>query len=338
MRRNLTPLRIAGGVVVLLLVTVLILYRIPSDKYIFLVDAAHPVAPFVHVQGARPEAGGGTVYFVDVIERRAREIETLVPWLHPHATLLPATDVVPQGTTSEALVEAELREMTMSQQIGAAVALRQLGYHVVVSPDGVLVNVLDLGTPASAKLQPADVIEAVDGSPTPTVPKLRSRLSRVKPGQAVTLRILRGVKTLSLRVGTFAVRQAPGRALIGFEPAQAAKIKLPIHVSINLPRVGGPSAGLAFALEVMERLGKDVTHGHRVAATGEMEIDGSIAPIGGVKQKTYGVRKAGADVFLVPAAGGNAAVARRYAGSLRIIAVRTFSQALHALATLAPPQ
>jgi PDZ domain-containing protein len=320
-------------IVLLLLVTVVILYRLPSDKYILLPDTAHPVAPFVHVEGAKPEAGGGKIYFVDVIERPARELEALFPWLHPHASFLPTSEVVPPGATSQAVVAADLREMTTSQQIGAAVALRHLGYHVVVHPNGVLVNVLDLGTPASEKLQPADVIQAVDGSPTPTVAKLRSRLSRVRPGQAVLLRILRGAKTLSFRVRTVAIRQDPQRALIGFEPAQSAKIKLPIRVSINLPRVGGPSAGLAFALEVMQRLGRNVTHGHRVAATGEMELDGTVAPIGGVKQKTFGVRQSGADVFLVPA-GDNARVARRFAGGLRIIPVRSFSQALRALATL----
>jgi PDZ domain-containing protein len=65
-----------------------------------------------------------------------------------------------------------------------------------------------------------------------------------------------------------------------------------------------------------------------------MELNGTVAPIGGVKQKTFGVREAGADVFLVPEGGGNARIAERYAGHLRIIPVRTFSQALHALATL----
>jgi PDZ domain-containing protein len=83
----------------------------------------------------------------------------------------------------------------------------------------------------------------------------------------------------------------------------------------------------------MQKLGRNVLRGHRVAATGEMELDGSVAPIGGVKQKTYGVRQAGADVFLVPA-GDNARTARRYAGPVRIIPVRTFGQALRALATL----
>ena len=336
MRGVFTPLRVVAALAIALLVTALILYRIPSDKYVLLPDTAHPVAPFVKVQGER--AGGtGTIYYVDVIERRARELETIFPWLHPHASFLPASEVVPPGASSQAVLAAELREMTMSQQIGAAVALRQLGYHVAVHPNGVLVNVLDLGTPASKKLQPADVIQSVDGAPTPTLTKLRSRLSRVKPGQAVTLGILRGVKKLSFRVRTVALRQDPQRALIGFEPAQAAKIKLPIRVSINLPQVGGPSAGLAFALEVMRRLGKNVTHGHRVAATGEMELDGTVGPIGGVKQKTFGVRQSGADVFLVPA-GDNARTARRFAGGLRIIPVHNLTQALHALATLPPLQ
>jgi PDZ domain-containing protein len=83
----------------------------------------------------------------------------------------------------------------------------------------------------------------------------------------------------------------------------------------------------------MQKLGRNVLRGHRVAATGEIELNGAVGPIGGVKQKTYGVRASGADVFLVPA-GDNARIARRYAGHLRIIPVRTFGQALHALATL----
>jgi PDZ domain-containing protein len=84
----------------------------------------------------------------------------------------------------------------------------------------------------------------------------------------------------------------------------------------------------------MEALGHKVDHGYRVAATGTISLDGSVGAIGGVKQKTYGARAAGADVFLVPAAGDNAAQARQYAHGLRIIAVTSFPQALRALATL----
>ena len=110
-------------------------------------------------------------------------------------------------------------------------------------------------------------------------------------------------------------------------------MRLPINVRINAGDVGGPSAGLAFALDILEQLGRDVDHGRRVAATGEIELDGTVAPIGGVEQKTIGVRKAGIHVFLVPA-GENATEARRYAHGVRIVPVQNFQQALRALATL----
>ena len=147
--------------------------------------------------------------------------------------------------------------------------------------------------------------------------------------------MLRGTQPVTVKVKTVPDPADPKRALVGFTPDQSADIQLPIKVQIDAGNVGGPSAGLAFALQVMEELGKNVARGYRVAATGQMELDGTVAPIGGVKQKTYGVRKAKADVFLVPA-GENAQEARRYAHGLRIIAVKSFQQALHALATLPP--
>jgi PDZ domain-containing protein len=135
-----------------------------------------------------------------------------------------------------------------------------------------------------------------------------------------------------VRVRTIAV--APNRALVGFAPEQAATFKLPIRVSIDAGNVGGPSAGLAFALEVMQKLGRNVTHGYRVAATGEIELNGDVSPIGGVRQKVADAHKADVDVLLVPA-GENAKVARHYATKhLRVIPVRTFGQALEALAGL----
>ncbi len=343
MSRRATPLRLAGWIVLVLLVGWLVLRNLPSgslpgtsSKYVLLPDPAHPVAPLVRVKGAHP-AKGGVLYFVDVIERKASAFEQLFPWVDSHATFLPADLVVPPGTTSQAVVQAELRQMSMSQRIAAALAERQLGLHVTIHLDGVLVNVLDLGTPASKKLQSADVIQAVNGTPTPTIPSLRAVMRNVTPGQSVTLRIKRGSKTLTIRVGTFAVKPHPQQALIGFEPAPAAKIgKLPVPVTIDAGDIGGPSAGLAFTLEVMEKLGRDVTHGYKVAATGEMWPDGTVSAIGGVEQKTWGVREAGADVFLVPVDGGNAKVAEHFAGPLKIIPVRTLAQALHALATLPP--
>ena len=130
------------------------------------------------------------------------------------------------------------------------------------------------------------------------------------------------------------VAAGPGsqRAIVGVFLDQATEIKLPRSVTIDANGVGGPSAGLAFALDVMEELGRNVDGGLKIAATGEIFLDGKVGPIGGVKQKTIGARKAGVDAFLVPV--DNAPEARKYAHGLRIVPVKSFQQALQALKTL----
>src|SRR5207245_3352943 len=159
-------------------------------------------------------------------------------------------------------------------------------------------------------------ITSVNGKRTPTIARLRAQLSKVRPGATVTLGFRRGDEQRTVRVQTIADAIDAHRAIVGFAPEQAAEIRLPLRVQIDAGNVGGPSAGLAFALEVMEELGHNVDHGYRVAATGQIELDGTVAPIGGVKQKVFGVRKADACVFLVPA-GQNAQVARRSASGVR---------------------
>ena len=289
----------------------------------------------MRVQGGHDPAGPGGIYFVDVFERRANMLESLFPSIRDGSTLVPASAIVPPGVSDAALRRADLRQMSISQRVAAAVAERRLGYHVVAKPSGVIVDAIEIGSHATGKLQPTDVIVAVNDKPTLTIAALRAQLAVVRPGGSVTLRVRRAANVLALTVRTIADPNAPRRAIIGFQPAQAADIHLPLRVEIASGDIGGPSAGLAFALEVMQKLGRNVARGYRVVATGEMLLDGTVAPIGGVKQKTIGARDAKADVFLVPA-GENATEARRYAHGLRIIAVQSFPQALHALATLPP--
>lgn len=331
MRRYVTPWRVVAAIVLLCAVAILILLRIPSGQYILLPDIAHPVAPLVKVEGAHTPNRSGAIYFLDVIERNASELEALFPWIHPDGTLVPAGDILPPCSSAGQSEQAQLQEMAFSQRVAATVALRRLGYHVGVRPTGVVVSQLIGGTHAPCNLQPMDVVVSVDGTPTPTEASLHRALGRVTPGDEVTLRIRRAGKLMTVRLRTVPDR---GRALVGFVPEQSASFKLPFRVSIDAGNVGGPSAGLAFALEVMQQLGRDVTHGHQVAATGQMELNGTVAPIGGVRQKVVDAHKAGVQVLLVPA-GSNARDARRYAPKdLRVIPVRTFGQALHALATL----
>ena len=329
--------RLLAGGAFLLALAAFVLWRLPSPDYLFLPNAAQPLAGRVKVEGGSEPTTPGGIYYLDVTLRRATWLEHIFDAARPTgASLVPGDAVVPQGSTFAEETKANLAEMTRSEQVSAAVALRRAGYHVTARNTGVLVEALIQGVPAARVLKEGDVISTVDGRPTATVAQLRKRLATVKPGQAVKLRVRRAGEVIARRVRTIADPAVPGRTILGiFRAGQAADIKLPLRVDIDLGKVGGPSAGLPFALDVYEQLGHDIDRGLRVAATGELDLDGSVHAIGGVKQKTFGARKAGADVLLMPA-GENAAEARKYAGSLRVIPVESFQQALQALATLSP--
>ncbi len=323
-----------GALGLVVLAVVAVLYVTPSDDYLFLPVAAQPLAPKVHVQGSRPDHNGGGIYYDEVHIRKASILESHFPGLVDGSTLVPGDVYLPKGTSEKQQFQADLQDMERSQKIAAAVALREAGYKVKIQPSGVIVTTTFPGTPAAKALRPGDVVGAVDGSPVTSPAELGKRIRAHKPGSMLTLRVTRGGKVVPVRLRTIRDPQRPGRTIIGVGIAPNAKITLPLKVSIDLGRVGGPSAGLAFGLDILEELGKNVDHGLKVAATGELGLDGTVGPIGGVKQKTFGAKQAGVDVFLVPA-GDNAREAKRYAGDLRIIPVESFRQALRALATAA---
>jgi PDZ domain-containing protein len=332
--------RVLAGLVAAALLPVglalLVLWAVPSDEYLLLPDSAHPAAAVVTVKGEKPDHGPGGIYFLDVIERKASQLEIDFPGLVPDgAAFVPASDVQPPGVSESQNVQIELQQMAQSQQIAAAVALKQLGDKVAVSSTGALIVAIGPGTPAEGKLLPGDVIVAVDGVHVETPNQARQLLRRRHPGDMVSLglRSQSGLRTVTVK--TIADPSDHARPLIGVLLEQAAHIKLPFPVTIDTGNIGGPSAGLAFALEVMEKLGRNVDRGYKVAATGEIFLDGAVGPIGGVRQKTFGARQSGVDILLVPA-GDNAAVARQNAGRVRVIPVESFRQALHVLATLPP--
>jgi len=332
-RVGATPGKLGLAGVLLLVFAAVLLWLLPSDTYIFLPDRARPVDPLITVQGGHKIRGARGIYFVDIFVRKATLIERLFPSIHEGAQLVPASSVLPKGVSETARQNADKREMTRSQEVAAAVALRAAGYHVVARPTGALIQQVAGDAPAAGKLQPTDVVTAADGRRVRGPADLRRIVESHKPGDTVRLTIHRGSQLKQIVVGTVADSAHPGHALIGVFVDQAAFIKLPITVKINAGSIGGPSAGLAFALDVLEELGRNVDHGHRIAATGQIELDGTVSAVGGVEQKTIGVRRSGIDVFLVPA-GDNAAEARRYAHGLRIVPVHSFRQALLALATL----
>ncbi|MBD0330795.1 MAG: PDZ domain-containing protein [Thermoleophilia bacterium] len=333
MSRLFTPGRLVAAGVVLVALAVGLALVTPTDAYIFLPDRAKPVAPLVQVEGAKPERDGGGIYFVDVLVRRATLLERYFPRIREGATIVPADVINPHGESDRDRRRTNLLEMRRSQQIAAAVALRELGYPVPARLTGVLIADVFEGAPASGRLRESDVVVAVDGTAVRRPADLRRLVSRRRPGSPVVLTVRRDGGVRRVRLRTARAPDDARRAIIGVFASQAAEIRLPLRVRIDAGNVGGPSAGLAFALDVLEKLGRDVDRGHKVAVTGEIDLDGDVGPIGGIRQKTIGAKRAGVDVFVVPA-GDNAREAERYAGDVRIVPVRSFRQALRALATL----
>lgn len=331
MLRLFSPVRlfIAGLLVAAVAVA---LWIFPTESYIFLPNEAHPVAPLVEVKGGKDPKDGG-IYFVDVLVRKATIVERLFPSLREGATVVPAEQVRPPGVNEAERRREELQEMQMSQRVAAAVALRELGYKVVAKPIGARIEFVDPEAPAAGKLLPGDIVTEAGAKPVAGPAGLRRAIRESGTARDVLLVVKRDDKQLEVRVRP--TRGPTGTPMIGVIVSQAADIKLPIPVKIDTDNVGGPSAGLAFALDLLEELGRDVDRGNRIAVTGALELDGTVGEIGGVKQKTIGVERAGIKVFLVPA-GDNAAEARRYADGIRIVPVTSFQQALRRLATLAP--
>jgi Lon-like protease len=329
LRYLVVPLVIAG-------IVAAVLWAIPAEGYIYAPDRAKPLASHVSVPGAHA-AGAGDVYYVDAFVKRASLLERILPFTRPDgSTLVPANNYLPKGISARERERQVVQEMVRSTEIAPAVALSALGRKVRAQATGVVVISVIGGTPAAGKLQEGDVIVAIDGKPVRTPAQLRAAIGRHRPGQNVRMTVRSDGKTSTVRVGTISVPEQPGRPLVGIQVDQAAQIRLPVQVKIDIGRVGGPSAGLPFALEIARMLGRNVTHGCKIAATGELALDGSVLPVGAVKQKTIGARRAGVDLFIVPIGDGNDADARANAHGLRILGVSSFRQALRELATHPP--
>jgi PDZ domain-containing protein len=316
MRRPLALVVIAVGVLLGAL------FVVPSDHYLFLPDPARPVDPLVKVPGERSggsdEAG---IYMVDILVDRASLIERVFPAIRDGASLVPSHVVNPEGLSETERRRQSLNEMSASQKVAVVVALESLGYQVPTEAEVVRVQP---GAPAEGKLEPGDVILAARGRRIGSPLELFEAMRAHRPGNPVAVTIRRSGQTRRLVVGTKPADDDKNRAVMGV--LVDLEVDPPVDVRINAGDIGGPSAGLAFALDVVDELGRDIDGGRRIAVTGALTLDGAVEAIGGIKQKAIGAQEAGADVFLVP--DGNAREARRHAGDLEVIAVSTFAEAL----------
>jgi PDZ domain-containing protein len=310
-------------------VTGLALSLIPSDHYIVLPDRARPTDPLVRIPGEESQ-DEEDIYMVDVRIGRASLFERLFPWTKEGADLLPERAVNPAGVSDRQRRQSSLNDMSRSQLIAITVALRELGRNVEVDESGAEVVLVQPDSPADGVLEVGDVIVEAEDQEVESIQGLQRALSDVEPGQDVELAVQRGDERVQVTSGTRAAPDEPDRAVMGVQVQDALDFEFPVDIEIDAGNIGGPSAGLAFALDIIDELGDDVDRGRKIVATGELALDGEVLPIGGVKQKAIGAREAGADIFLVP--DGNFEDAKKATDDLEIIPVSNIQEALSVLA------
>jgi Lon-like protease len=245
---------------------------------------------------------------------------------------------------------ADRKLMSYSKDFASYVALKHLGYDVKVSGGGVVVAQLacekvsadektcEVEPPASKLLKVQDLIVAVDGKTIGTSDDISTALEGKKKGEVVQVTVDRQGAANPV-VLPIALTQLQDRAIIGFipdpSPPDTIKFEIPKGVAIDSGEVGGPSAGLAFTLALLDDLTPgSLTGGVKVAATGTMSPTGVVGDIGKLRLKTVAVQRAGAKVFLVPDDQKDEAIKQAAGSNLKVIGVRTLDDALKALADL----
>ena len=240
-----------------------------------------------------------------------------------------------------------LEMMRTAEEVAQYVALTWLGFDAVIVPGDVLIsemvcleyspttNECDRFAPSDEVLDPGDRLIEADGIALGSVEELVGVLSEHAPGDVIPIKVdRRGTGTFTVDVELTSAPDDPSRTIVGFVPFDTRRIELPFEIDIDTGSIGGPSAGLAFTLTIIDALSPgELTGGRSVAVTGTIQLDGSVGPIGGLRQKASAVDQAGIDVFLVPAAQGDAdiAAARAAAPDLEIIPVATLGEAIDAL-------
>ena len=292
--------------VLVVVVGVVVSSRIDLNYFAIQPGTAQSVQPFITVPPEKGHHVADPVLLTDVEEARVTALSYLFFKLQSDTALYSVPSVT--GGVSPAELDAQGNlQMSQAETAAKVASLRHLGYSVPATPVGAVIAGTFPGTPAYGVLNVGDVITAVDGVPTPSAHALTTALSTYKPGQAVTFTVRRngtappGPVTLTLRRTIIEVDGERVVITVGIEPQDQVHYTYPFPVSIDVVDIGGPSAGLAMTLGVIDTLsGGQLTGGHKVAATGTMDASGDVGDVGGVAQKTVAVENAGATIFLVP--------------------------------------
>jgi PDZ domain-containing protein len=287
--------------------------------------------PLISITGTKTYPTAGTLDMLTVNIEGNREslpnwLTVAGAWLDPSKAVLPVDLVYPKGESVQQSNKAAQIDMQNSQKDAVAAALNELGYDF---PTTVTVGGLSPKSPADGVLQKGDILVSVNGESARSVEGLRALIAKTGAGVPVDIAILRDGAAKTVQVTPQLSTDGSRAPIIGILPA--ISYSFPFQVKIQLENVGGPSAGQMFALGIIDKLtpGK-LNGGKSVAGTGTIDSSGTIGPIGGIRQKLYGARDAGASYFLAPESNCTEVTGHIPSG-LTVFAVRTLHDSLASL-------
>ncbi|WP_405768307.1 PDZ domain-containing protein [Actinacidiphila glaucinigra] len=336
-RRTATLL--ASTLTLIALLCVALLWRVPyaemSPGPTVNTLGSHGGDPVLQISGHKTYPASGhlnmTTVRVTSADYSMNLVEAVVGWLAHDQKVVEHDTLYPKGQTAEQADQENAEEFTQSQDSAKVAALDELGIPV---GSRVIVSAVVKGAPAEGELHAGDVVKAVDGRPVKVAGDVAELVTKHKAGQKVVFTVVpKGAKGDATRDVTITTAKSAddgaARAVVGIQAG--VEHTFPFKIDIKLADVGGPSAGLMFALGIVDKLTpEDLTGGKFVAGTGTIDDEGKVGPIGGIDMKTIGARQKGAEYFLTPA-DNCAEAAADTPGGLTLVRVKTIDDALDAL-------
>ena len=275
----------------------------------------------------------GNLFQLTVRRDEANALIYVWSLLNDSYDLYPKEVILPDGVTPKELSEISIQNMRASENVAIAVALKNLGYEIDTKGDGVLVVGLLDNSPVKDKLKKSDLLNSINNIEIFSATEFISTLRTYSIGETVSIGLLREVEGVKeqMYIETTLIEHVEyeGEPMVGFLATTVnERFDFPFEIDIKTGNVGGPSAGLMMALNVYNNLiPEDITNSMIVAGTGTIEIDGSVGPVGGIKQKIIAAKRAGAELILVPVANFEEAT-QFETDKTAIVAVDSFDEAL----------
>jgi len=315
-----------NGGFVLIIVVAFAVGWVPLPYFALGPGPARDVVPKIHVNGARTYASSGRLVMTTIRFTQVTALGALIAWINPEQKVVGEDAVYPPGLSPSEEEQRAISQMDQSKIDAAAVALTEVTAYPREHGPGALVEFVGTDCPADGRLFPGDQIVLIDGERVDSRREASRLIDGVPVGEPIEFRVEADGEVHDVRVTR---GPCPGvdEPVIGI----ALVDSFPFDIIIDSGDVGGPSAGLMWAVGLYDLLTPgDLTRGRTIAGTGAIDLEGNVGPIGGIRDKVVAARDADADIMLVPRADFRE-LRDVDTGDLRLIPVSTFDEAVKAL-------